>query len=351
MIATNLVALALMAALNPLVARAPEPRGNIPADCVVSDAPPMPRITVAVADSSQEDASVPLPPVRPAARATATSTASTTSSSDIADLRRALAANDRPAFDAALARAKAAGLSTRVYEDVARIWDAQFQSPFFAEDSDAYRVASSYPGYAEAVRRQVFTDASGRKFYPAAESRAFVATHAGIRAPETRSVMRSARIGTTTGAAPTPSRSTPKRSTKTASRKPAASGKKAPPTSPDPPAAPKVAAREPAPVVSPVADTSSTEAPPVAGSLDTTEPAPAIVDTMATETVVTDTATTDITATTVDTATDTATTAITDTATTTSEPAPATKGRPILIPAILILIGLGVLILLFRTKA
>jgi hypothetical protein len=45
--------------------------------------------------------------------------------------------------------------------------------------------------------------------------------------------------------------------------------------------------------------------------------------------------------------TETATTAPVTTTTAAAQPA---KGRPILIPAILILIGLGVLILLFRTK-
>jgi hypothetical protein len=361
-VATNLLALALMAALNPLVARAPQQRGNTPADCVVSDAAPMPRITAALEEPAVEDAGSPLPAVRPVSRSTTNSTA------DVAELRRALAANDRPAFDAALERAKAAGVATRVYEDIARIWDAQFESPFFIEDSNAYRVASSYPGYAEAVRRQIFTDASGRKFYPAAESRAFVATHVGMSMPQTRSASGSTRVPSTTTGAPATSRttssrraaSTPKRSpgnvsgktasTRTASRKPAASRTKAPLVSPDPPAAPKIAAREPAPVVPSVVDTSSTEAPPAAGPLDT-----ASTETAAAEVGTTDPAVTTESASTTD-STTAPTTSVASSDTTTAAPVstptvPEAKGRPILIPAILILIGLGVLIVLFRTKA
>ena len=375
MIATNLLALALMAALNPLVARAPEPRGFIPADCAVSNAAPMPRITAAVVDdSSAEDAAAPLPPVRPVTRAT--NVASPAATSDIADLKRALVANDRPAFDAALARAKAAGVSTRVYEDVARLWDAQFQSPFFVEDSDAYRVASGYPGYAEAVRRQVFTDAHGRKFYPAAESRAFVATHAGMRSPaarpatSTRETSPSSPVTprvtprvTTGSPAPTTSsarRASGRTSSTPVTRKPAASRTRARSSSPDPSAPPKIAAREPAPVASPVGNTSSTEAPPAAGTSQGSEPAPSF-DTMANQSVVTETSAGDSGATDTmaagATATDTTATAVaSDTATTAADTSPsvavpATKGRSILIPAILILIGLGVLILLFRTQS
>lgn len=335
MIATKLLALVLMAALNPLVARAPEPRGNAPDDCAVSDAAPMTRIAALDIDRvSADEPAAALPAVRPVAKKTTGA-----SSTAVADLKRALAANDRPAFDAALRQAREDGVATRVYDDIARLWDAQFESPFFAEDSDAYRVASSYPGYAEAVRRQIFTDDSGKKFFPAAESRAFIAMQVGIRSapPATRAAVRTPAPAKTT---------TTTKSTRTASRKPAASRKKAPPRSPDPSPAPKIAAAEPAPAVSKVVDTSSTEAPPAAGIVEpVAEPAPAppvVADTMATDTATTDT-----------TPTDTTSTFVSDTATTTTAPAPATTGaaRPILIPAILILIGLGVLILLFRTKA
>lgn len=356
MIATNVLALALMAALNPLVARAPEPRGLTPENCEVSGAPPMPRTVIASADLPDEDSAMPLPPVRPAARALPASTTST----HVAELKRALAANDRPAFDAALARAKEDGVATRVYQDIARIWDEQFESPFFAEDSDAYRVASSYPGYAEAVRRQVFTDASGKKYYPAAESRAFVATHAGVRSPTSRrittttadrtpartpstTITSQATTSRTTTSRTTARRSRPVTSGKTASSSPAASRKKAPPSSPDPSAPPRIAAREPAALVpSPAADSSPAGAPPAAGMSETvapSEPAPLATDT--------DAGSTDMTATTPLSET-TAPPAATTTTTAAPEPA---KGRPILIPAILILIGLGVLILLFRTKA
>ena len=327
MLETKFLALMLAAALNPLVVRTPEPHGNVPADCEVSGRPAVPRMQVA----DVEDAA-PLPSVRPAS----------SGKFDATELDRALANNDRAAFDAALARARETGGPTRKYEDIARLWDAQFASPFFAQDSEAYRIASSYPGYEEAMRRHVFTDASGRKFYPAAESRAFVAGRALPTRPPAASTTRRA------SASPAPSRATtttPRRApsrprvagTRTQSRKPAATRESAPPSSsPDPSAPPKPAATDPAPAAPPsstaVVDTSSTEAPPVAGSLS-----PETTTTSATSTTTTET-------------TETAPAPITATAT--QAPAtPASKGRPILLPAILILIGLGVLILLFRTKA
>lgn len=349
MAGTTLFALMLAAALNPLVVRLPEPSSNVPEDCAVSDRPAPPRVRVA--DAEPREPAAPLPRVRPVA-------AQTASAAGFDELDRAIANNDRPAFDAALARARAAGLPTRKYDDVARLWDAQFESPFFAQDSDAYRVASQYPGYEEAMRPHVFTDASGRKFYPAAESRRFVAgmrpvTTARPPAQTTRRASTSPASPPSASAAPAPSRGTTRsrpnvaaqrRTTgstrgktsrtettrpaptpsRSESRQPAASrDPAAPSSSPDPSAPPQPAATDPAPAASTVVDTSSTETPPAAGSLDPAAPAPVP-------------------------ATTTEAAPATDTPATTT---PKSEGRPIILPAILILIGLGVLILLFRAKA
>ena len=380
--AMTLVALVLVAALNPLVVRSPEPRGNVPANCEVSDAPATPRVAVA------QDPVEPAPPRTTRAR----------SQYDLGPLQRTIATNNRTQFDIELARAREAGAPTRVYEDVGRLWDAQFEAPFFTEGSEPHRIASQYPGYEAAVREQIFTDASGRKFYPAAESRAFVARQTGVNLPaSTRSQTRSTpqqssstrattqqpstRTTTTqqpsTRATTQPSnRATQQPSTRSTTRSttrkspppprtpatsqpqskpPVARREPAPPRrSPDPSAAQKPAATVPAPVVPPVEHTSSTTAPPAAGSLPvepvatTTTSAPPETETTATETTATDTATADTSV------TDTATTTVADTTTTTTSTtttgAAAPRSRSIILPAILILIGLGVLFLLFKAK-
>ena len=348
----KVLALIVAAALNPLVPRTSEPHGIVPADCEVSDRAPVTR--VAVADPAEEEA-MPLPPVRPAA----TPAAKRAAGAEIKELQAALAKNDRAAFDAALERAKDAGAPTRVYEDIARVWNAQFESPFFAQDSEAYRVANGYPGYEAAVRRQVFTDARGRKFYPASETRAFLAQQVGVTAPapSTRRASagpspsrrtpssstaitgrRSTTSGKTASKSSSPKSSTPKSSSSSSKpRMAAATRESAPPrSSPDPSAPARTAATEPAPVVPAPVEVSSTEAPPAAGTFE-----PAVTESESTATTLTATP---------------APEPVTPDTVASSEPAPTTttlatpsRGRSIVLPAILILIGLGVLVLLFRT--
>jgi len=97
----------------------------------------------------------------------------------------ALLRNDRPAFDEHYARVKAnpraADSSTaRVLDDAALVWNALFQSPFFAEGSEVYARVSAYPGYANAVRRGILT-VGGQRLYPAADSLHFLAGLAAQR--------------------------------------------------------------------------------------------------------------------------------------------------------------------------
>ena len=99
---------------------------------------------------------------------------------DVAALHDALERNDRVAFDTYLPRVRDTE-GAKIYTDIAALWDAQFTSPFFDESSEAYRIVSAYPGYAEAVRRNVLVDDAGRRFYPAAESRAFLTRIAASR--------------------------------------------------------------------------------------------------------------------------------------------------------------------------
>ena len=365
--------------VNPLVVRTPQP-GTAPADCDQSLAPvPPPRIAVEeIPAPSVEPVEAPAPPsgsLRSALHATQT----------------ALAENDRATFDESL-RAARSLLATyptgaerrtgeelvRIYEGAARLWDAQYQSPFFDQSSPEYAIVSAYPGYADAVRRSTLTDPSGQRFYPAAESRDFLGRVAadrlrgiGIQAPtrvaeRTPGTSSRPRTPTTlrpivTEAAPsvttprtTPRRTTtattgtvrpprPRRSAPAIASRPRSSSTSeprtsapvtpAPGSSPNPSASPTAAAApEPAAPVAEAPEPAPAAAPPAAGE----SPAAPATDTFvaATETapVATDT------------------TVTTDTA---PSPVPATttsRTRSVILPTILILIGLAVLIVLFRAS-
>lgn len=388
--------------LNPLVTRVAQP-GIAPDECYVGLAPaPAPRVDVA---------SLPEPEVVPASIA---APPSRTLRVELGAAHDALARNDRPAFDEHLASARAllaanyppgaertaAEAAVRAFDDASRLWDAQFESPFFDESSDAYARASRYPGYAEAVRRGMFTDDRERRYYPAAESRDFVTAIAGERLARlgittpTRVARseRSTRPASEPSVAPpshsTPSYATPSYSapsTSSAQRRtpragssskrrttPASSSSRSSkssiarsgqsvasagstPASPDPSAS-RTAATAPAPAAPPAAaPTPSVSASPVAVGLPPAAPEPAPSSTgdadlpadTATETAET-TDTTDTTLT-----TDTARPVVTGTDPATGT-APATTTTPerrsVVVPALLILIGLGVLIVLFRAS-
>lgn len=348
------------AQLNPLVTRRAEPAGPAPLGCDESLAPSaVPRVNVAEIPERDSIAPVSMPPAAPPSRSLR---------EELDAAHRALVRNDRPAFDEHLRAARtivqsypAGGERSRAEEvlwalnDAAVLWDAQFQSPFFDETSDAYARASRYAGYAEAMRRSVLTDDRDRRFYPAAESRDFVTRVAaerlqrlGVRgasappprvtraeppaAPPERVAPSSPRRTTTSR----PSRRSRSTSIASKSSKPAAPAKSAPSSSPDPSdAAIPPAPAEPAPTAPPAsASQASADAPasPVAGDVPSEPPpAPGPVPTS------------------------------TDSATTTSapaipEPTPAVPGavpaerRSVIVPALLILIGLGVLVVLFRAS-
>lgn len=420
--------------LNPLVTRVPQP-GSAPDECYESLAPaPTPRVDVA---SLPEPEVVPASIVAPPSR---------TLRAELGAAHDALVRNDRPAFDEHLANARAilaanyppgaertaAEDAVRAFDDASRLWDAQFESPFFDEGSDAYTRASRYPGYADAVRRGMFTDDRERRYYPAAESRDFVTAVAGERLarlgittptrvarterstrpasepasePSRRSVARNEpSYSTPSSSTPTystPSRSTPSYSTPSSSsstpstssaprRTPRAGSSSSrrrttsassssssrskssiarsgqsvasagsASTSPDPstsrpaatapaPAAPQAAAPTPSASASPVAVGQPPAEPDPAPSATAGDVAdlPPDTDGSTTETAET-TDTTDTTLT-----TDTARPVVTGTDPAT-DTAPATtipERRSVVVPALLILIGLGVLIVLFRAS-
>lgn len=342
--------------LNPLVTRRPEPAGPAPLGCDESLAPSAaPRVNVAEIPEREVivPVSMPAPPPSRSLR------------EELDAAHRALVRNDRPAFDEHLRAARtivqsypAGGERSRAEEvlwalnDAAVLWDAQFQAPFFDETSDAYARASRYAGYTEAVRRSVLTDDRDRRFYPAAESRDFVTRVAaerlqrlGVRgassppprvaraeppAPSERVAPSSPRRATTSR----PARRSRSTSIASKSSKPAAPAKSTPSSSPDPSeSAVPPAPAEPAPTAPPVsASQAGADAPasPVAGDVQPEpEPVPASTDS-----------------------------ATTTAAPVTAEPAPAVPGavpapaerRSVIVPALLILIGLGVLVVLFRAS-
>lgn len=331
--------------LNPLVTRLAQPAGPVPTGCDEALAPAAtPRVNVAEIPERETIVPVSMPPVAPPSRSLR---------EELESAHRALVRNDRPAFDEHLRAARsvvatypAGGERSRAEEvlwalnDAAVLWDAQFASPFFDETSDAYTRASRYAGYADAMRRSVFTDRSQRRFYPAAESRDFVARVAaerlqrlgvrGAAAPPPRVTRRSEER-----VVPAPPRVAARRHSSSSSsttrkpRKPAALAKAPPSSSPDPSdTPPPPAPAEPAPTAPPASapsQTASADAPasPVA------EDVPVPVST--------------------------------DSATTTSapvspEPAPTSTAvvpaerRSVIIPALLILVGLGVLVVLFKAS-
>ena len=397
--------------LKPLVVRNEQQFGPIPAECEqgIASAP------VLRVDLSQ----IPLPPPAEPPENTAPPSGELRSSLDAT--QTALARNDRPAFDTSLARARdllagypsgaerrAAEDLVRIYEASRRLWDAQYASPFFAEASPEYQLVSGFPGYAEAVKRSIWTDADGTRFYPAAESRDFLSRIAAERlqrlginsrarsvrssdtaaagtprsAPATRRSI-SARRDAAASSGPTHSgtqRSTSRRtpspsSTRSASTRPSShpasrsssttkpAAAPSSPVSPRQPASPSVAA-VPAPATS--VDTKVATSPAAGGS--TSQPVPS---TTAAEPAPSPATDTDLLATASETAsagTETAATSGTDSSATetamsastetgegtTTETIPATttqRGRSVVLPAILILVGLGVLIVLFRASS
>ncbi|MFL6244507.1 MAG: hypothetical protein ACJ74H_00655 [Thermoanaerobaculia bacterium] len=325
------------AQLNSLVARVDQPRGSVPAECeqALSPAPPL-RVAVRELELPREEPlEAPAPPTGALRNA-------------LQETQIALTRNDRPAFNAALSRTKALLLTypngaerrtaediVRLHETAARLWDTQYEAPFFSETDSEYALLRDLPGYTDAVRRNTLTDDKDRRFYPAAESRDFVAQVAGERLQRlgihrTTRPVREARVTEQRVERPRPRR---RSTTSTPTSKPAAVTRAAPAPHVSKPAAPPPAvakAPAPAPVPVPVQTASTptpTPAPPPApetGTMTTTTAAPAPTAS-------------------------TADTAVTSTDVVPAAP-PTSPGRSVFLPAVLILIGLGVLIVLFRAS-
>ena len=377
-------------ALNPTVTLLPEPTAPVPPECDDSATPP-PRLEVERIPPPELEIPPPMPAPPP----------STNLRSQLRALHAAVAARDRATFDTTLAQTKqmlatyppggersAATEAVAVFDEIARLWDYQFRSPtgsFFDESAEGgalLRTLKQYPGYEEAVRREVIADASGNRFYPTSESMDFLLNVAAQRVGrvgvtvEERAIMprtpaRETRVETPQPQRPvtvaeTPAKTPSKSATTTPTR---SSG--APAASPAKPrrrtSAPRTS-RAPS-TAAPATSEPSTPAP--ATPAPSTEPSPAIAtdpdaDLPLPAGVVSDPAVAVDPATTTDvepaTATDTMLAPPDQTLTTTAvEQAPVASPdevettrparRSIILPLVLILIGVGVLILLFRASS
>ena len=93
---------------------------------------------------------------------------------------------DREGFRDALARLKSSGSSNdvvSVYDDLDRVWTFEFETPtgaFFNATSGLVKVMSAYPGWENAVANQTVV-IGGAKFYPSRETRDFLMREAAVR--------------------------------------------------------------------------------------------------------------------------------------------------------------------------
>ena len=391
--------LSASAQLNPTVKVLPKPQSTVPPECEQGLAPAAPRVIIA------ETAAEETKPTRAAAPP----------SLDLKTRLRAVQVtaerNDRDAFKAALADARAAVASypsggersaandvINVYNDLERLWDYQFTSPtgaFFDASTDFVGMMRRYSDYSRSIANQTL-NVAGQIVYPTEETRHFLLAEAarrldrlGVRTPTRiieappppvvrvqpaplqpvpravpekpapRKIARAAprKTAPRKPAARKTTRATPRKTTKkpkpvkvaeatTTPPKPHVTEAAPPPPAPVPVPAP-VAAPAPAPTPVPAPTPAPMPAPaPVLAPAPVAQP---IAPAPATKPVPQPTPT----ETTVTTATTLPPTATTATTTTTAPPQnqPQAGGRMnLLFAIILIIIGIGVLIVLFRAS-
>ena len=359
------------APLNPTVKVVKHPAKALPPECDEGVAPPpSPRIQVAEA---------PPEPVPVAAHPA-------TVRDLLQETQAAAARGDREGFNDAFARVKplADRDVVRVYDDLNRLWTYEFESPtgaFFNSSNELLSMLNAYPGYQKAIEEQTIT-VGGTKLYPSRESRDFLVREAASRLAKLGFAKKPV-VATTTTATTKPTTTKPKPAprekprtttvvvhhkkssggraptpvpvTKVAETKPKPKPVQAPVPVPAP--VPKPApAPQPAPVPAPVPTTTTqapvatttTAPPPVTTTTATPTPAPATDTTPTTATQQPSTpATAEPTTTTA-----TTTTATETTATETTQPQPQKSPmKNVILPIILIVIGVGVLIVLFRASS
>ncbi len=249
-----------------------------------------------------------------------------------------------------------------VLDDVDRVWAYQFTSPtgaFFDSSSEPFRIASRYPGYENSVRRQVIVDQNGNRFYPTSETRVFLLDAAAEtlgRLTGQKPSPRSSARGTTIPSATLAQNHTPATGSTTHEVR-AAKPKPAPthtPTNTRVHHAPRSTTHHPAPRAAqkpakpPVVSTSAAPVttPPafVATQTAAPTPTPSVTSPSVTSPLETAPATESSTA---------STSATLDTSATTqpAEGEKPVKSRSFFWPLLLILVGVGVLVTLWRASS
>jgi len=350
--------------LNPTVRVLPRATATVPEECEEGAAPQQP-----IQRAPREELQIERDPSRDLEPPPSRDLRSHLQAAQIAAER-----NDREGFRAAVESAKtvlstyppggertAAGDVINVYNDLDRLWEYQFSSPtgaFFSaasENGTLLTALERYRGYNDFIRPQVIVDASGTRFYPTRESREFLIreaadrlTRLGFPAPPRR--LPTPAVGRETPPRPQPARiePAPKREpqpqpTTTARREP--SKRRTTPTRRAQTTSPRRTERrsEPPPT------TATTVEVPLPPPVVSTTAAPVVSATTATETTATSPTTTSMPPAMVDT-TDTTATELTATDTA-QQPAQPARTRSVLLPLMLIIIGAGVLILLFRASS
>jgi hypothetical protein len=370
--------------LNPTVKVLARPQSPVPADCAT-------------------DLSATAPAIEPEPAALEPANASVPPSNDLrASLRRLQVASegdDYAAFKAALAEARravashppggernAANEALQVFTDIGRVWDYAMASPagsFFdgtVQNGSLLSALKRYPDYGRTIAGETLV-VGDKTLYPTRETRRFLARESGHRLSRL-GVSTPARVaqGAQPEAWPHRATATPPAKTKPAQvtkakptpktteasaaprpHKPAVKIAKAAPKPKPPhiestpvpkpkPAAPppvKIAATQTMPTPPPVVTTTTAAPPPVPTTTTaavSTQPPP----TTTTAAPATDTTTT----TAITSSTDTTATAAPDTAATSTAP-PAEKqngNMNLLLAVVLILVGIGVLVILFRAS-
>jgi outer membrane biosynthesis protein TonB len=361
--------------LNPTVKLLKHPASTVPPECDEGVAPqPTPRIEIAEIREAPSPAPMKTSP-------------SASLRGQLTDAQNAALKRDRAGFSDALARAKetlqsyppgaertAAAEVVRVDEDIDRLWKYEFEDPsgaFFDASNPLLAMLNAYPAYQKAIADQVLV-VHGTKLYPTRESRDFLVREAAARLAKLSGGKAPAQLVTSTTTKPALHRTTmhpavvedkskplPRVKPKgtTIVHVPAHATTHTPAPKHKPVKVAKVSPPPPARVPAPVPVTTTTAPPPAPVPV----PAPVTTTTAATTTVATTTTAPPpapvpavATATTV-----TVTTPTTDTTVTTASaeppPKPATPAsspfRSVVLPIILIVIGIGVLIVLFRASS
>ena len=176
--------LSASAQLNPTVKVLPKPQTSVPTECEQGLAPAVPRAIVAEKENPPEQAARPVPPP------------SLDLKTQLRSVQVAAERADRDAFKSALADSRAvvnaypaggernaANDVLSVYNDLEKLWDYQFSSPtgaFFDSTTDFVSMMRRYPDYTKSISDQALT-VNGQTMYPTDETRRFLVSESARR--------------------------------------------------------------------------------------------------------------------------------------------------------------------------